>query len=161
MISSIKQTLSEFIKIIDSLPAGSYNTPCLQLSGASIGAHTRHIIELYQCLLEGYEQGEVSYDKRKRNKLIESDAMYAIQCIEMILNDLEKTDKDIEVEYELHNTMVRLKSNYSRELMYNLEHTIHHQALIRVAIESQTSIELPIEFGVAPSTIEYRKVCAQ
>ena len=161
MISSIKQTLSEFTRIIDSLPAESYSTPCTQLSGASIGAHTRHIIELYQCLLDGYERGEVSYDKRQRNKLIERDSKYAIQCIDFIQDHLEKPEKVLAVEYELRSNTVRLNSNYSRELMYNLEHTIHHEALIRVAIESHTSVLLPVEFGVAPSTIEYRKVCAQ
>lgn len=161
MISSIKQTLTEFTRIIDSLPEESYTASCPQLSGASIGAHARHIIELYQCLLDGYERGEVSYDKRQRNKLIERDSKYAIHCIDIIQENLEKPEKELAVEYELRNNTVRLNSNYSRELMYNLEHTIHHEALIRVAIENQTSLVLPIEFGVAPSTLEYRKVCAQ
>ena len=45
--------------------------------------------------------------------------------------------------------------------MYNLEHAIHHHALIKVGLKIMTKIELPESFGVAPSTIQYRKVCAQ
>ena len=161
MISSIKETLNQFAHIVVSLPENAYTQPCKHLSGASIGAHTRHIIELYQCLLEGYDKGEICYDKRKRNKQIEQDEQFAVQCIRAILTGLEKHDKELIVEYELRNNQMRFVSNYARELMYNLEHTIHHQALIRVAIESTQALELPSEFGVAPSTLEYRKVCAQ
>jgi hypothetical protein len=54
-----------------------------------------------------------------------------------------------------------LDSNYYREVMYNLEHTIHHHALIKVGIEHFTSLQLPESFGVAPSTMQYRETCAQ
>jgi len=54
-----------------------------------------------------------------------------------------------------------IPSNYYRELAYNLEHTIHHMALIRVGVNEVSSIELPVEFGVAYSTVKYRKQCAQ
>ena len=56
----------------------AYTAPCAELSNASIGEHTRHVIELYQCLLAGYEKGEVNYDARKRNKLYENDRAEAI-----------------------------------------------------------------------------------
>jgi hypothetical protein len=45
--------------------------------------------------------------------------------------------------------------------MYNLEHLIHHEALIKVAITSMTEVAIPESFGVAPSTLQYRKECAQ
>jgi hypothetical protein len=41
-----------------------------------------------------------------------------------------------------------------------LEHCIHHQALIKVAV-LQSAIFCEWKFGVARSTIEYRKQCAQ
>ena len=54
-----------------------------------------------------------------------------------------------------------IQSNYERELLYNLEHCIHHQALIKVAIIQSNSVAIDENFGVARSTIEYRKQCAQ
>ena len=56
---------------------------------------------------------------------------------------------------------LRIDSNYFRELLYNLEHCIHHQALIKVAILQLGHLHVNENFGVARSTIEYRKQCAQ
>ena len=54
-----------------------------------------------------------------------------------------------------------IETNYNRELLYNLEHCIHHQALIKVALLQSESITVDANFGVARSTIEYRNQCAQ
>ena len=53
-----------------------------------------------------------------------------------------------------------IKSENS-ELIYNLEHSIHHQALIKVAVLKNSAIQLSENFGVAKSTIEYRNQCVQ
>jgi hypothetical protein len=49
-----------------------------------------------------------------------------------------------------------IPSFYFRELLYNLEHCIHHQALIKVALLDMPHICISDTFGVAPSTIQYR-----
>jgi hypothetical protein len=54
-----------------------------------------------------------------------------------------------------------IESNYQRELLYNLEHCIHHQAMIKVAIIQSSLVAIDENFGVARSTIEYKKQCAQ
>jgi hypoxanthine-guanine phosphoribosyltransferase len=48
-----------------------------------------------------------------------------------------------------------------RELLYNLEHCIHHQALIKVVVLQSSTVFVNDNFGVASSTIEYRNRCAQ
>ncbi len=53
------------------------------------------------------------------------------------------------------------ESSYQRELLYNLEHSIHHQALIKVALLEIQHDLVDENFGVAQSTIEYRKKCVQ
>ena len=55
---------------------------------------------------------------------------------------------------------LRIESNYFRELLYNLEHCIHHQALIKVAILQVESITIGRDFGVARSTIGIASVGA-
>ncbi len=45
--------------------------------------------------------------------------------------------------------------------MYTLEHTIHHMALLRIAVYAVSTIELPEDFGVAGSTIKHKKEWAQ
>jgi len=155
------QTIEQFKEVLSQLPTRSYAQPCVVLSNATIGQHTRHVIELYQCLTNGYAIGQICYDKRERNIRIEEDVTYAIAQLTEIQKTLEKPDKEVMVSYDLADKEVSIKSNFLREAMYNLEHMIHHQALIRVGVQQLTNIVLPDSFGVAPSTIQYRKQCAQ
>ncbi len=160
MIQTNQQTLNEFIDILMLLENNVYTTPCDLLTNATIGEHTRHIIELYQCLLNGYPNAEVSYDKRKRDVKIERNKLFAISQIDNIVQLLDRPNKELTIEYEFNGVVARLASNYYREVMYNLEHTIHHQALIKVAVNQLSQLILPPSFGVAPSTLQFRKQCA-
>ena len=157
MLNTSLQTINQFKDVLLQLPKDCYTKSCNTLSGASIGQHTRHIIELYQCLLNGYDASEVSYDNRKRDKKIEQDVDFACHQLKLIQQSLEQPNKPLTVSYVLNENEVHFESNYFREAMYNLEHTIHHQALIKVAINVFTDILLPEDFGVAPSTMQYRK----
>lgn len=153
--------MSEIISLLEQLPGQeSYTAPCHELSQATIGQHTRHVIELYQCLLAGYEGGVVNYDARERNKLYENSKEEAIAVIKDIQSSLVRPDKTLNVVCGAEDPVV-IQSNYNREVLYNLEHCIHHQALIRVALIASDAVPVSDEFGVAPSTIQYRKQCAQ
>ncbi len=161
MFKSSIDTIEQFKIILQQLPKESYSEPCMVLSNATIGQHTRHIIELYLCLLQGYSGAAVSYDERERDKRIETDIAFAIAQLEFIQQNLEKPNKDIRMGYQLQGQQHYLLSNYYREVMYNLEHAIHHHALIKIGIVHFTDLELPESFGVAPSTMEHRKACVQ
>ncbi|GMN10522.1 hypothetical protein MTsPCn9_33520 [Croceitalea sp. MTPC9] len=161
MFNSSVQTIEQFKEILLQLPQECYVMSCGELSSATIGQHTRHIIELYQCLIAGYDSAHVCYDKRERNKTIEEDKAIALAQLVTIQENLEKPDKELKINYELGEDEVCLNSNYYREVMYNLEHAIHHHALIKVGIKAMTTMVLPDSFGVAPSTIQHRKVCVQ
>lgn len=155
------EIIEQFKKVLIQLPKRSYSQPCDVLSNATIGQHTRHIIELYYCLIASYDIAKICYDKRERNSQIEEDVIYAVAQLTQIQQTLEKPNKELQVSYELDQNEVFLQTNYFREVMYNLEHMIHHQALIRVGVNRMTDIVLPDSFGVAPSTIQFRKQCAQ
>lgn len=161
MFKSSIETISQFRKVLEQLPEDCFIKPCDPLSGATIGQHTRHIIELYQCLLQGYNSAEVSYDNRKRDKKIEQEVLFADLQLQQIQLSLEQSNKKLVISYVLNKNEERLESNYFREVMYNLEHTIHHLALIKVAINQFTDILLPESFGVAPSTMQFREQCVQ
>ena len=56
------------------------------------------------------------------------------------------------------NDPIRVASNFERELVYNIEHAIHHMALIKIGIkEVAPQLQLPEGFGVANSTIRHKK----
>jgi len=164
----LKQPIQDvFVQLSESLHQlrdEEYSQPSKILFNASIGQHTRHIIELFLCLEKGYESGMVNYEKRKRDHRIESDRSFAIRLLKEIYHRLDRPNIDMVLEaddYEEEMTTVAIPTNYYREIAYNLEHTIHHMALIRVGINEVSCITLPDQFGVAYSTIKFRQQCAQ
>jgi uncharacterized damage-inducible protein DinB len=140
-----------------------YKMPSKHLFQSSIGQHVRHIIELFQCLVTGHETGVVNYDKRRRNYTIETERMVAITLMHQVIESIDRADRKIvlEASFGSDEEVIAIESNFVRELAYNLEHTIHHMALIRVGIAELTDVKVSEKFGVAPSTIQYRKACAQ
>lgn len=161
LITAINHSLDELSGLLAKLSDKEYACPCDELSNATIGEHTRHIIEMFQCLQNNYDSEVVNYDLRQRNILIQSSTEFAAQKITEIKNRLDRPNKKIQLQQLLDGNEINIESNYFRELLYNLEHCIHHQALIKVALLKCTQISVDENFGVARSTIEYRKQCAQ
>jgi len=161
LIPSIENSLNELTDLLKQLSQNEYSDSCAELSGATIGEHTRHIIEMFQCLENQYDFGIVNYDRRERNIRIQTDTVFAIKNIALLQQNLDKKNKNLELLQIIDGEEIRIDSNYFRELLYNLEHCIHHQALIKVAILQCETVTLDPNFGVARSTIEYRKQCAQ
>ena len=161
LIPSIQKTLNELYDLLSQLSSEDYTCPCFGLSNATIGEHTRHIIEMFQCLENQYDFGIVNYDNRKRDSKIQTNTNFAQQTIEAVISQLDKPNKPLHLQQIVDGEEVLIESNYDRELLYNLEHCIHHQALIKVAILQNESIIIDANFGVARSTIEYRNQCVQ
>ncbi len=161
---SIQNVFVQLTETLKQMSGAEYTQESKILFNASIGQHVRHIIELFLCLEQGYESGVVNYEKRKRDYQIETNKEFAIQLLKDIYHRLDRPDVELIMEtedYEDPSGIVSISSNYYREIAYNLEHTIHHMALIRVGVNEVSSIQLPDEFGVAYSTIKFRQQCAQ
>lgn len=161
LISSIQKTLNQLSYFVSQLSTEAYILPCEGLSNATIGEHTRHIIEMFQCLKNQLENKIVNYDLRKRDYRIQTDTEFAIKCIQEIQNQLDKPNINLQLQQIVDGEELLIETNYNRELLYNLEHCIHHQALIKVAVLENNTIQMDPNFGVARSTIEFRKQCAQ
>lgn len=162
--AAIRNVFVQLHETLDKLNSEQYTQPSKALFNATIGQHVRHIVELFQCLENGYENGMVNYEQRKRDKNIETNKQLAIQLLHEISSRLIREDKNIQLEMsydDLSNETVVVNSNYYREVVYNLEHTVHHMALIRVGVSEVSDIVLPDGFGVASSTMKHRDTCAQ
>ena len=127
---------------------------------ASVGQHVRHTIEFYQCLF--CAESVVNYDTRKRDILLESSPNHSALAIDELIEHLGtvSSDRSLSLAAELpvdESLTLEVQSSLSRELLYVLEHAIHHMALIRVLIKDEdNSFELPDSFGVAYSTLAHR-----
>jgi hypothetical protein len=78
--------------------------------------------------------------------------------------DLERNLK-LEVNYNIEQDETEvLETTAKRELVYNIEHAVHHMALMKIGIKEVASyVDLKKGFGVAASTIRYQdtKVLSQ
>lgn len=161
---SVKNALIPLNDALSQLSRDQFTRPCRTLFNATIGQHVRHIIELFLCLENGYTTGIVNYEKRKRDPLIETDHQLARQLLEGIYRGIDRPDKSLLLEGGYDGPSgepLSVATNYYREVIYNLEHTVHHMALIRVGLAEVSDIEVPLEFGVAASTMKHKKACAQ
>jgi hypothetical protein len=161
---AIRSVFGQLAHSLEQLTPAQYAHQGKLLSQSSIGQHVRHIIELFTCLEDGYTSGTVNYEKRKRDRRIETEKALAVAMLETIAAGLDKQNRLLRLEAvynDAHSEPLQFDTNYYREIAYNLEHAIHHMALIKVGIGEVSGMTVPDSFGVAPSTLQYKKVCAQ
>ncbi len=153
--------LHQLKSTIAALSVEAYTLPIPILSDSTIGEHTRHIVELFQQLIKGYSEGKVDYDNRERNIRIQTEQKFAMNMIQMIIDAIDLEEKELKIVTTYNDRFAFVDSNYHRELLYNIEHCIHHQALIKVGLLSQNLQVVSDDFGVAKSTLEFRKQTLQ
>ncbi len=158
------QICLQLAALIKQLSDEQYEHTLEVFSGASIGQHTRHIIEFYQCLLAQKGTDCVCYDERQRDLKLETSVVEAATTLEYIAKTITTLteDKTLILKGEFSGEMNDFPSSLSRELLYALEHAVHHMAIIKIGILlNLPTVKIPENFGVAESTIKYRKECAQ
>ena len=161
---AIQNVFVQLSASLEQLNDGQYTHESKILSNATIGQHVRHIVEMFFCLEDGYDCGIVNYENRKRDYVIETQKDVARSLLKRIYEGLNKENKALILQgsyNENTDELIEFDTNYFREIAYNLEHTIHHMALIKVGIREVSDIEIPDGFGVASSTLKFRNECAQ
>ena len=148
---------------LERISSDEYSQSIKIMSGSTIGQHTRHFIEFYQCLLNQANSKNINYCLRERDQLIEGDPSVALKSIYKIKEKL--IELQLEEEVTVHTAKENgtvVKSTTGRELLYNIEHCIHHLALIKIGLFIvRPNLFLPPNFGIAPSTIQHRKHAVQ
>jgi hypothetical protein len=156
------EVVRQLTDLLKQLKPKEYSQPLAVLNRSSIGQHTRHVVEFYQCLLKGVRGGIVDYDARERDLLLENDLDFTINCLEEIEKYIDQIKNPNEpllllVSYCTDNQYF-IETNFLREMVYLVEHSIHHYALIRIGLqENFSNIFIPKNFGVAYSTVKHRQ----
>ena len=150
--------LRQGVELLAGLSPDAYARRTPACFNSSAGGHMRHVIEHYLGFLQGAETGEIDYEARARDPLIESDPRYAAAQLEAIGERLERLEADREVRVRAEcapaETVMWGGSSVVRELEFLLSHTVHHYALIGVICQLGGH-KLPKDFGMAPSTLRY------
>jgi len=154
--------LGQLTDLVTQINEQDFIRPTETLGGSTIGQHIRHTLEFFICFENGYSGGVINYDKRAHDKLIESDKYIALSSINRIREFIPSlTDKclTLEVSYDLTNDdFATIETTAMRELVYNIEHAVHHMAIMKIGVREIASyIKLSPDFGIAASTIRYKE----
>lgn len=153
--------LDQLEDVVNQISADDFSKPSPSLSQSTVGQHLRHTIEFFVCLETGFHAGLINYDKRAHDRLIESDKFIALAAIQRIRDFVNNVAVDqslrLEVGYDRSTDVcVTIDTNYFRELTYNIEHAVHHMALIKIGVrEVAPYVKLPGDFGIAVSTLRH------
>lgn len=157
-----RDILDQLTAVVQQLENRDFDRPSATLSHATIGQHLRHTLEFFGCLEQGFASGVVNYDRRERNEEIQTNRQRALVRLEEIKRFLaEQRDNcplNLEIAYKRESEYSqRIPSNYHRELAYNVEHAVHHMALMKIGIrEVAPYVQVPDDFGVAVSTLRHK-----
>jgi len=157
-----KENLEQINELIQQLKPEEYAKSLDVLSGSSIGQHVRHIAEFYTCLIDGMYKKEVNYDQRARDLQLEADLRFTSYTIDKIRTNLPCNREDFSMNLSgnfssCEGESLKIPTSFYRELAYCLEHSIHHQALIKIGLFELKKVDLIDEqFGVAPATIRFK-----
>ena len=159
---SSTNTLQSLQALIEQLPGPDYARPLKILSGSSVGKHIRHILEFYECLFQGLPAGKVDYDARQRDLRLETDREFSLETIASLIGRMKAAAHDAPLRLQVYTEPgappVYVCTTLYRELVYNIEHCVHHLALVRIAVGNDfPGVVLPDHFGVAPATIRCRQ----
>lgn len=154
--------LKQLTDLLNQIQDEDFVRPVTTLSDSTIGQHLRHTLEFFLCLEQGYDNGVINYDKRSRDKLIETDRLAALSAIERIILFVECIQEkalQLEVGYDVtSDTFIAVDTTALRELVYNIEHAVHHMAIMKIGVREIASyIALSPDFGIAASTIRHKE----
>lgn len=158
--NALSHSLSQLIVIFHALDKLSPEEGDRLYLNSSAGRHIRHINDHFIALQNGLPAGCVDYNQRHRESQIERDRHLARRQVEALLRWSEQGDSDdrpllIFSEIDcLQMQHARFKSSLRRELLYLINHTIHHIAHIKLLL-SNYGLILPDQIGLAPATATF------
>ncbi len=163
LVDRNRELIDQGIRLLRGLPNDAYAaTPRAGSLAPALGPHFRHCLEFYLCFLDGLEHRLIDYDARARRAEIERDRELAIGQLAAVAERLGRIDREaLDAPVALRDAGsveagggTRLASSVGRELLFLASHTVHHYALIALALRLGGH-PVPSGFGVAPSTLEH------
>ncbi len=155
------EILDQLIELSKFMTNEQFTQPLAILLQNSIGKHFRHIIEFYRILLQGFHTGKVNYDSRQHDTELEQSREKCLLELQSMKSRFPEPGLKEPMELSGSYSMVSdevfsITTNAERELVYNIEHAIHHMAIIRIALQHEfPEIQLSDQFGYAYSTFKH------
>lgn len=154
---SATDVLDQLGALLVQLSPEYYARPLSCLQANSLGKHVRHILEFFECLLDGIPVQAINYDLRRRDLRLETEPAYAMAKIDAIQKEIPLLiDGNLLLQADLGAGLLDFSTTIFRELVFCMDHCMHHLALIRIGIQQHfPEIRLDDYLGVAFSTRRY------
>ena len=123
----LTQQIGSLVNMLSAINREQYTSQIAHLGKSSIGEHTRHIIELLQCTIDGYQTGVVDYINRERDLRLQTDPVFAKSSLEQLESQILLPDRHLKI-FAADSELVEesnVNSTYFREVVYITDHTIH------------------------------------
>ncbi|WP_159467025.1 hypothetical protein [Dyadobacter sp. 3J3] len=157
------EILSQLAQMTQQFSQEEYTRPLDLLSNNSVGRHLRHILEFYDLAARAATSGKLNYDKRERNLALENSPREAVSKMKELIALIRITKDDMVLKLEASYSSderndVKITTTFYRELLYNVEHAVHHMAIIAIAVKVDFKhIRLSENFGIAYSTVKHQQ----
>jgi len=163
LVDQNRQLIEQGVDLLRGLPDEAYSAESSDGSVApALGPHFRHCLDFYVCFLDGLELRVIDYGSRRRRRDVETFREVAMAALEAIAERLGAVkDSALAEAVELRREASEqgetddwFGSTIGRELQFLLSHTVHHYALVALALRL-AGHPVPNDFGVAPSTLDH------
>jgi len=157
MLNAIEKNLKRGIQLLSYISDEDYRNATIAPYYSSIGGHVRHILDVFDCVFEGMNSGDINLIKRERNQLVENFTEIGINYFDKTIEKLqqfqhEDFEKIVVVTDDLGTGIISANYTLAGILIQAHSHAIHHFASVGYII-SQLNIELPDDdFGFNPTT---------
>ncbi|HAC15550.1 MAG TPA: hypothetical protein DCE78_06345 [Bacteroidetes bacterium] len=118
MINFCIDNLEEIKSLLIKLNSETYNYRSGMLDHGTIGQHCRHVIECYECLIDGNKGQIVDYDLRKRCKMTETDQFVAINKIDSIITELLLMLEDKDLSVKVNFSSIDFNSSHTKSTLH-------------------------------------------
>ena len=160
-ILAIVAVLRQLKDVISAMTDEQYRMKPVGIVSSNVAGHVRHCLDHVDALLAGIDEGELSYDHRRRGTDVETSREAALAVIRRQQRQLFALPPNVEGRPLRLSAMgssslpaTEVDTTVGRELAFVLSHTVHHNALIAIMAQS-LGVPVPDRFGYAPSTIAY------
>ena len=122
-----------------------------------IGSHVRHILDFYDCILDGIASKKIDLTNRKRDERLHGDSNYALEHLERIITAIENIDSQYLTQAyfvtdDLGLGSVTIEYTLGALLAQANSHTIHHYAIINYILDHLNIKMDDDSFGYNPTT---------
>ncbi len=161
LINGLQSVIHDYQHLLQSLRVEHY---CASPDGqSSIGAHVRHVLEFMQVLAAQITDGVIDYEARAHDVSMESNPLAVADTLSKLLTTFRAQIETyglyrlllLKETAVLGHPRVTTTSSVGREILFIIQHSVHHLAIIKMKTDA-LGLHMRPDLGVANATKLYR-----